>query len=225
MAWIKVDRKVDLLALTSFLLSLIAITHQFFEYLRGAIVDEYPPTLVTLVRYNYGTVENPTYGLNLAGPMSFTNRGDIGYSEVVTSERVTFMGPSKRVITMRAYNFFDSFDPPPNNPDGPLQFTNSKAAGPTVVPARDAITHGTWFVPFNSECRASILTCYQGSNFVPFDQDLFSFLSSNKQIEFEFSADLLSAGKTLSVKCHILTSEFDLEAFKRRGWATFDCYK
>jgi hypothetical protein len=145
MPLIRIQRKVDILALTSFFLSLIAISHQFIEYVRGPMVDKYPPALVTLVRYNYGTLDNPTYGLNLAGPLSFTNRGDIGYSEVVTSERVTFSWPSKHIVTMRAYNFFDSFDPPPNNPDGPLQFTNSKAAGPTVVPARDAITHGTWF--------------------------------------------------------------------------------
>ncbi len=225
MPLVEFDRKVSLLALTSFVLSLIAITHQFIGYMRGAIIDPYPPSLLTLTRFNFGTTNKPQYFLNIEGPITYTNRGELGYNDVVSSERISFLGPSDRKIEMEAYNFFESFDAPPEDPDGPLKYVGLKAAGPKVVPARDATTRGVRFVSYTIDCRVrKSQGCVADSNFVSFDKTFFDFLASTPEIEFTFSANLLVTHKQLVSSCYIRTEENDLVALQRRGWATFVCH-
>jgi len=53
MAFIEIERRTNLLALTSFLLSSIAIGNQFFAYVVGAKVELYPPSVIVLSTYPY----------------------------------------------------------------------------------------------------------------------------------------------------------------------------
>jgi hypothetical protein len=225
MAWFTIERKADVLSLTSFLLSVIALTHQFIGNMVGPRVGLYPPNLVTLLRYNYGTDDHPIWGLNVAAIMAYTNGGAPGNNDTVLSERITFNGPTGQPITMNGYDFYDSYDVPAGNKDHVPVMLGERAAALVVVAAGDAVSHGTWFVPYSQDCRSLALQgCHSGDNFISFDDTLATFLSSTAQIEMEFDTDFLKSG-TQKQPCTIYTKTFDRTTFEQQGWATFNCFR
>ena len=226
MSKIEFDGKLNLLALTSFVLSLIALSHQFWGFLRGPVVFQHPPPLITLTKYNFGTKDIPLEFVNIEAPITYTNLGEIGYNDIVAHQTVSFTGPGDATISMTAYNFFDSFDPPADNPNGPINYVGLKAAGPRVVPARDSITNGIRYISKNIDCSSSPLSqCNPAHNFVAFDNKFFEFLSKNQTIKFSFEAKQLGNKKQFKSTCYILTNQIDMTKLKSSGWITLDCYE
>lgn len=220
---LEVDRKTDILALTSFLLSLIAILTQTYGHIRGPQVELYPPAIVTLTSYNYGTKESPVLYLVVEASMTYTNKGQMGYNDVIRRETVSFIGPDKNEVLLSWHTFFDFSDTAPDDPDK-LTYSNTRSAGPEVVAAGSAVSHETRFVPHNPDCRDPESNACKQDNYVALNDALIMHLKQQPRFEFRFSAELFGNDRPRVARCEILTNQIPVEDFKRRNWVALDCY-
>lgn len=221
---LELDRKTNVLALTSFLLSLIAIGNQFYGYLLGARVELFAPAVIVLSEYDHGTKAAPARFLAIEAVMTYANKGQIGYNDVVKRETVSFMGPAGQPVLLTWNDFLEGSTADPQNPDRKI-YASIKPASPRVIAARDAISHETRFVAFNEECPDSQAQDCSGKNFVPVDEALFRYLAGQPDaIEFKFTADLYGDEQPRHAACRILTRQIDMEAYRRRGWISLNCY-
>ena len=214
---IEIDRKTDILALTSFLLSLLAIGHQALDYLAGARVELFPPSVVTLTKHDYHTNGKEDSYFIVEAPMTYVNRGQLGYNDVVKRETVSFLGPNGKKVVLVGFQHFNSMEKE-GNPDE-LVYTEKRGASPALIPARSGISHETRFVPFNQNC-GGIPAC-ERQNYVRFDEAL-GFLDKQKTFELEFAAELISDDKPKVARCTI--SQLGVNELRRRGWVAHNCY-
>lgn len=217
MAIIEIDRKTNILALTSFLLSLLAIGHQIFDYFAGAKVELFPPSVVTLTKHDYHpNGKNDSYFI-IEAPMTYANRGQVGYNDVVKRETVSFTGPSGKEVVLEGLYYFNSIEKE-GNPDQ-LVYTEQRGASPVLIPARSGLSHETRFVPFNVDC-GGVPEC-ERQNYIRID-DILSFLDKREKLELQFAAELISGSEPRVARCTL--TQLGVSELRRRGWVALNCY-
>jgi len=154
--------------------------------------------------------------------MTYANKGQLGYNDVVKRETVNFVGPSGHDIVLTWLTFFGYSDVNPEKPDE-LVYSGARSAGPEIIPARSAVSHGTRFVPQNAECqRGAQVDCTR--NYIPFDDALFDFLKKRESIDLHFVAELYGDNKRRETSCRIYVNQLPMEEFRRKRWAALNCY-
>lgn len=216
---IEIDKKTNILALTSFLLSLLAIGHQAFDYFSGARVELFPPSVVTLTKHDYRTNGVEDSYLVIEAPMTYANRGQVGYNDVVKRETVSFIGPTGKKVTFVGFTYFNSIENE-SNPDK-LVYTEQRGAYPTLVPARSGISHETRFVPFNEDCRGKS-GCNERQNFIEF-KDALAFLKKQKMLELQFNAELISGNEPRVTRCTLTNISYGANELWSKGWIALNC--
>lgn len=224
MAIIEIERKTNVLALTSFLLSLIAIGHQFYGYLRGAKVELFAPSVVVLSTYDHGRSGHPERYLSIEANMTYVNRGQLGHNDVLRLEAVEFVGPGGKDVRLTWMEFLEGSAADPADPDRKIEAA-VKPAGPRVIAARDAISHETRFVAFNEECPDSKDSECARRNYLLFNEGLVRFFARQSDpIELKFSAKLYGSEAVLRSGCRVFPAHIDVESFLRRRWISLNCY-
>jgi len=215
--FIEVDRKTDILALTSFLLSLCAIGSQFFGYVRGARVELFPPTVVVLNSYKDDA--DGTRFLLVEATMTYANRGETEYNDVEMQETLRFTAPDGRAVTFSGLNNFDASWPDDKDPNK-LKLKDEKDAHPEVIPGRSAISHGTEFSAFNPQCAKQPCT----ENYITLDQALYDYLKKPGVLELTFESKLLLDKKPHLARCRIDLAQVNVTLLQQRGWESVNCY-
>jgi hypothetical protein len=218
MALIQLDRKTNILALTSFLLSLLAIGHQVFDYFAGAKVELFPPSVVTLTKHDYRTNGKEDFYFIIEAPMTYANRGQVGYNDVVKRETVRFTGPNGKEVVLAGLYYFNSIEKE-GSPDE-LVYTEQRGASPVLIPARSGISHETRFVSFNVNC-GGIAEC-ERQHFIHFDEAL-NFLGKQEKLELQFAAELISGSEPKVARCTLKLTQLGVSELKRKGWVALQC--
>ena len=223
----ELDPRTNVLAMASFVLSLIAIGSQLADYLSGPRPRIHPPTSIALrsVPTGNGQAKIDVY----ATAVGLTNTAGSAYPEIVTEVLVEFTGPHGRPVQMKWWAFEQAADATPSHPD---KFNETKAVSttPQVIPGGGAIGWSTIFVPYGKECAAGS-NCNRNDNFLQVD-DRTAEWAARGGIEFRFVAHRVTSATPLVGTCR--TPRFDPAQvdvsgmqgdFKRRGWITLACDK
>jgi len=219
---LEVDAKVNILALTSFILSLLAIGNQFASYVYGARVQLHAPQSVILRAIKFPSSGENMY-LNLETPVTFTNLGAIGYNGIVTHQVLEIKIDNHRKKLNSYWHFLDVDDRNTSLNREP-EYRGTEPAGPKVVPAQGAITHYTRFISKATACKQDQSSrCDPAENIINLDEGTLKKLSELDRLEVKVSADIIG-GKSQSVGCWINGKNIDVKQLTTVGWAVVDCY-
>ena len=221
---VEVDTKVNILALTSFALSLIALGNQFFGYIRGAEVEIHAPQSVVLRVVVYPSALDK-YFLVVEAPMTYTNTGAAGYSAIVDREIVAFT-LADRPRQLMAYTHFVDVDDRKTRIGVDPEYRGSEQAGPKVVPAQGALTHWSAYQPLSIDCDSRPdPTCDPTVNSIEFSESTLKLLKDASRLNLIFSAVVVGQKKPLTVSCRLNGTHIDLPTLKERGFQALACYK
>jgi hypothetical protein len=209
MKCIEVERKVNLLALAAFIISLAGITDQIQAFIRGADLCLFAPEQVMLIV----TSPEPTGNdyLHVAARMAYVNRGAEGYHEIVRREGVSF------ILGGHSYQQYwqDFVEIVSLKGKRSLEFKSS-ALPMRVDPARPA-GHITFFTSW-PEVNGKIVS---NRNYLSVEEFM-EALETEKQITFEFWAETFS-GKRHSVRCQVSGRDLRSEWAASEGFAAPIC--
>ena len=224
MVKIKFDGRLNIIALTSLVLSLIAISHAFYGFVRGPRVEMHAPHALILRKVTFPGDPSKASYLNIEAPLTYTNLGEIGYNDIVANETV-FFALASQPKQMEAYWYFDDVDDSTKNAENAPKYAGTTFAGPKVVPARDAITHWTRFTSKPVNCpNNSTQECNVRANYVPFDDALPGLIAASPRIDITFSAELLGSRASRHASCWISGRDLDVAIFKNNSFAAITCY-
>jgi hypothetical protein len=220
---IELDGKVNILALTSLVLSLLALASQISNYMRGAQVELHDPQTVILRLQTFPADKAKSY-IHFEAPMTFTNLGANGFNGIVSNETVEFTFENVK-RSFRAYWTFKDVDDEKTNRDVAPTYIGTELAGPKVVPGQGAITHWARFVPKAQNCATFTADqCDAAANSVLLDERSQAVLSKTDEIELVFRASLVGATKGPTASCSINGASIDFGQLHSRGWSVVDCF-
>jgi len=133
----EIDRKIDPLALTALLLSLLAAGSQLKDYLRGPDLRLITPHRVALYA---DKGPNGAMIVHIAAPMAYANVAQAPYGDLVLEETASLTVGGK--TSRQEWNAF-----------GKLTSEGLKATEPALlqpVPGQDALSHVTLFTPITT---------------------------------------------------------------------------
>jgi hypothetical protein len=204
----EVERKINLLALAAFVISLAGIAGHIQAFIKGADLCLFPPERVMLV-----TLPNPTCTkfLHVAACMAYVNRGAKGYHEIVRREGVSFS------LGEQQYHQYWQYFVEVHSLDGNRVLKSKSSAMPIRVDPIQPTGHITLFAPGSDVAGKTVNT----RNFLPV-QEFSMALAEEKQITFEFWAETLS-GKRHSVRCQVIARDLREEWAVSEGFAAPIC--
>jgi hypothetical protein len=221
MAKLEFDGKLNLLALTSFILSVIALTNQFLGYVKGAQVELLPPQTVVIRAVTYPSIPNSDF-LVMEAPLTYTNVGAVGYNAIVRNKDSSFMIADRPRKHVAFIHFVDVDDRKTSLTTEP-EYRGVEAAGPKVVPAQGALTHWTSFIPKNIVCDAEPSTkCDALANSVPMTEENRQSLKSSSRIDLTFSVEVVGRKLRKSVSCWINGTYID-PTIREKHFSSLDC--
>lgn len=144
---LEIANKTDILAFTAFLLSVISILHQAYNFLRGPEVTL--ANLRQVVLYFIRTPDADERHLTFISSFAYVNSGAVENNAVVMEERIGFSMNQKNYIF--TWHGFVQMNSQPaliglNGPDKrTLQIEEIKTAGPFVIRGSGAEAHETRF--------------------------------------------------------------------------------
>jgi hypothetical protein len=212
MAFIKISRRTDILALTAFLLSLSGVVFQGFMFLRGAKVTLYPPQQVLIF------ADTPSQGtedrVRVNARMTYVNTGYIGHNAVVRREGVTF-----RIGAENFAQGWESFTVPVTKGET-LSWDKQDEAHPVPVNAGSAASHQTSFAPHP-------IRGVTGNRKFKYYLSWEEFIKKIKQkdhLEFIWVAEIAGTSKSRRATCRIeLDDHFKIHLGHKR-WGTAICW-
>jgi hypothetical protein len=208
-----VVRKTDLLAATAFLLSVVAIIYQFYEFVRGANPQIFHPDTMYIYFDRYA---NGTTNTRFAGQISVTNTGGPGRSAVVRELAVK--------VAVGSRNFEQrwlSFGLVTRN-DTRLAITPKEAAHALVVDGGSAASQLVTFAPHVRECATKSNLCSATENYVS-DIGFLQELRQGAKVSFKFLATVFGSKRTLESECSVLITEDFMETLAENDWYAASC--
>ena len=185
------DRKIDPVALTALVLSLIAAGAQVVAWWRGPLVRLIPPDRVAL----YAQVApHGNTAIRIAAHMSYANVAQAPYGDLVLLERAYLKVGA--VGTRQRWNSFGEIKE--------HAITRTGEAAPQPLPGQSAVSHVTLFTPVPQVCP-------EGSDCDPMreylsPQELAGQLRTSDRLQFRFEIKLFD-DSTLSAECHVPLSD------------------
>jgi hypothetical protein len=155
--------------------------------------------------------------------MSFTNMGEMGYNAILLDETVSFQGPKDRLVKLTWNNIYDNIREDNAAANG-REYSGKKAAGPRVIPARDAITHETEFIPVDRDCSdLGASNCNTQANVLHADKELYDFFQRQDRLELLFAAKTSARNTDLHTdSCYIRPKSIDFKRLQEKPyyWTT-----
>lgn len=186
--WIRIDKKTDIVALTAFLLALFSALYQVKVWLQGPEVFFYPPDRVVVYSYNQS---NNIPIIRIAASMSYNNAASSEYSTAIKNESVLM-----QVGSIRSTQEWVSFGRLARDTTGFNPDITSDAA-PVPIPGGSAVSHSTFFGPFEVDCTPSEKDCKSNQNYIS-TAGMSAAIGDAATMYFKFTAEVFNTGRPLT---------------------------
>jgi hypothetical protein len=192
------SRKVDLLALAAFLLSVATISIQLSAWLKGPNLKLLPPDQVFIWKQMAYSDKIPRalFGATLI----YVNKGEKGYAAIIRRETVNVAMSGKAFE--QGWDKFTTF--------AAAKPTDGKPAIPFSVDGGATETHQTMFVPWPRHCPQPADGCDVQENHIKwadFIDELHRLVKAGqKEFEFKFTTEMIDS-KPITTSCKIAIDE------------------
>ena len=187
---LEIENKTDILAFAAFLMSMLSILYTVNSFVSGSDVVLFAPSAIIVISVNYEKVnqndsqsepDNIDRYIAMIARFSYSNRGAVDYSSMITNEKINFEIGDKNieqdwhafVATKIQSGFFDlSADIEPVFRD---------FASPFVLKGGSTRSHETFFASRTVMCNNNDETCEADRNYVPLTVFLEKFQSLKEE--------------------------------------------
>ena len=215
---IELERRTDLVAVTAFLLSILAAgvsaSYLVYGFIKGAKVDMffvYDQVLIIKEPLN-----NKDY-VAISETVAFNNSGEIGYNMAVKKVTLTLKFSDNSEYKLRWHEFVtfikkenDQLEKGPAEPAVPLQIT-----------AGNVLSKDIYFIPFRKRCEDGKDNCKEWDYLTW--EDFLKKLKIGKKIDFTITAEPLD-DDVLNSSCTVNIDENLINKLKKNGWQSPSCY-
>lgn len=204
---IQIERKTDILAFAAFLISLLGVATQAAFFVRGADVELFVTEQVLLMG---DKIRDEKYA-RIAARMTYVNRGQVGYNDILRQELVRFK------IGNTEYEHYWQDYTSSKEEGGKLSMNIRGDALPVAINAGSSESHETFFAPrwvTQNGVRS-------GKNYIQWDKFL-TTISAQNEIVFVFRFKTF-LGKEGEAACKIVVDSNLIENLKKRGWSVRSC--
>jgi len=218
---IEIEKKTDILALTAFILSLIAAIVPVISWIRGPNIELIKPSSITLNTHTYPG--DSTKYLSISVPFAYINTGTKDYSAIIEEELLQFH-LNESMIDFNWLYFTHT-----NNDDKSLKFNNLEPASPVAIYAGQSHFHETVFYP-RAIHNPELLTS-DDSNFVKIE-DFVSYIleSTNNEnpnfVNFPINVSISIRGDEdikITLVCYIYNDDIIKLLNEKIGWTVVSC--
>lgn len=210
---VEIEKRTDFLALTAFLLALLATLFQIYGYLRGPKVKLFPPEQVLFIADRYS---DNLHVIRINARMAYVNSGDPGQNATIRKERVRFtFGEKTYEQTWQAFQTFD------NVGTKLIPYFRGEAR-PVPINAGSSISHETYFAPHPIRCPVDNPKCKKWENLINLP-DFLKGVAGLKPLELSFYADIFDK-KTEVARCKVDIDNDLLESLISFGWYAPRCW-
>jgi len=212
MAFIKISRQTDILALAAFLLSLSGVMFQLFMFVRGAQVTLYPSQQVLI--FAYTPPQGTEARVHVSARMTYVNTGYVGHNAVVQREHMAF-----RIGAETFVQEWESFAIPVVQGET-LTWDKQDEAHPVPINAGSATSHQTSFTPY------PIRGVDDNRKFKYF----LSWEEFTKKIEphdhllFDWVAEIAGSSKPRRTRCRIELDDHIKTHLGHKKWEAVPCW-
>lgn len=203
-----IERKTDVLAAASFLLSAIAIGSAVIATVRGPIVDLVPPEQIAILRHEY---PQGLAVVRLSTRMAYINRARPEFSDAVRQERIEFTVGGVRYRQL--WQSFVSYKPTESDP---LGLTVLQDAQPEAIAGGGAVVHETYFAP-RTRWGEGESPNHDFLGWAPF----LEALKAMRALDFDIVAVTYS-GRELRASCSVNLDGLE-PALRNKGWSAPSC--
>ena len=213
----------EVIAVSAFILALLANGLAVRDYLAGAIVELRPPELISIECDYPGTGPDPCASTNLSirsTPMAYINKGAASYNAVLTQE-VGKVSIAAQTVLLH-WQFFT---------DRTLSSDKPTITKPVILSGNSVTAHETKFFPRIGVCTPNDSSCRVNSNHLPW-ANFIALIDpaaggSVRRIGIDFTASLLDEPRswlqnllfgrhTLTVKCVVDIDDRVIDILVRR---------
>lgn len=210
---IHVERKTDILAGVAFLLALGSAVVQISFAIAGARTQLFPPDSVVLTFWDYG---NDSHYLRIGAPMSYVNKGRIGYNSVVTFEAVEFsLGNS-----LRRQVWGGEYDLQPEGSN--LTAERKGASAPFPVNGGSAVSHFVLFASAPTNCSDEDSSCGRFMNYLN-KSEFLNHISQSTELVFTFYSHILGVRQEEMVRCTVSINQAFFDNLIFNSWISVPC--
>lgn len=211
---IEIDRKINLFAVTGFVLSVIALTSQVSGCLKGADISIAPPEQVVIFFDTYP--DKKTY-LRVAAQMSYVNSGAPEYVGIIKRETVDFKFAGK---SYRHYwQSFERLD----REGAAIKFYRISDVQPVTVSGGKSVSHPTVFGPIPENCNGNRKTCDADANFIKSGEFL-NKLAPNSKLGLTFTIYVLGRSEPLTASCSLDLPVSAITLLLMNNWYAGPCH-
>lgn len=214
---ISVKRTTDVIALVAFMLSVIGLSAQVRDYLRGANPEMIAPEQVTFGSTKVLKVFFNEPFLITTAIMGYVNDAPVGFNAAISREYMRFEIDGKR------YQYAAHQAVQTRSETSKLAVTPKEDSGPFALNAGSAVSREVLFEPHRVKCEPHGQDCVGLLPGLKW-QDFIAAVRNNRVISVTLLADVYG-GKTLSVQCRIVLNDNDLNALSNQDqeWSAPDC--
>jgi hypothetical protein len=221
----KLDTEINVLALTSFVLSLFALLSQFSSFLIGSRVELHAPRTVVIRLSKPANSEDPELHFEL--PMAYSNSGSKDYAAIIHAEefKLTYLNENRQ---FRSFVNFDSTEAPKAGWKESPVYKGERPSGAHVVPGAGSTSHWALFIPLAKHCKpGDTSACKPAPNAMFVTPTLEGLQAFFRDKTFEVEVSAATAGdKKSAAKCEFLGAHVaDLAGHMlEKGFASVNCF-
>lgn len=212
MAFLKISRQTDILALAAFLLSLSGVIYQVSMFVRGPVVTLHPPQQVLIFAYT------PPQGIEAIvrfnARMTYVNTGHVEHNAVVKRESMTFkLGDEKFTQEWESFAI-----PVPHSPE--LTWDKKDEAHPVPVNAKSSESHQTSFTPYpirGIDDNRKFIYYLSWDEFI-------KKIERQAKLELEWIAEIYGSSKTHRTTCWIELDHHTKKHLAQKKWEAIACW-
>jgi hypothetical protein len=190
---IEIDRRINVFAITGFLLSIIALTSQLSGCLKGVDVSVSPPDQVFIF---FDTYPDGQKYFRLAAQMNYVNRGAPEYVAIVSREFIDFKYAGKPY--RQYWQTFDSVELKGSD----MKFDQISSAQPVTIAGGASTSHSTVFGPALVYCADGDKNCNRKENFISSEAFL-GKLTADTKLALTFNVEILGRSQPLTASCSL----------------------